>query len=167
MKQLIFLFALLTTTFTLQAQEGLKLGFHAGIPVSDTDEVSNFFAGIDGSYLFSVAESFYVGPTTGYSNFFGKTITSGTIELEVEDFGLVPIALTGVYTQGDESFIAGGDFGYGFLTNTTGSDGGFYYNPFIGYDFGGAEGTIGYEGLSVDGATFAGVYLGIAFSPGN
>jgi len=143
MRRLLVMFcAIVGFTFTSQAQEGFRGGAHLGI------------------YLFEISDSFYVGGASGYTQFFGSDIAGlGSIE----DFGLIPVAASALYSQGDQSIIAGADLGYAFLTNFIGNDGGFYYNPFVGYDFGAFEATVTYEGVSVDDATVSGLFLGATF----
>ena len=160
MKKVLFIaIACLGFAFSSQAQVGFKAGGHIGLPVSDAEDVSSFLAGVDLAYLVEAGTNFYVGGATGYTNFFGEDVGA----FEFEDFGIVPIAASGLYTQGDGSFLAGVDLGYAFFTNIDGSDGGFYYNPKVGYDFGAPEVTFSYKGVSEGDATIAGITAGFAY----
>lgn len=117
--------------FTNAQSEGtnwLKVGVHAGIPTGDASDASSFALGVDAKYQFLDLESFGVGVATGYTNYFGKEINN----IKVDDFGVVPVAALLRYYP-TQNFFIGTDLGYGFITGSGNSEGGFYYRPEIGY----------------------------------
>jgi hypothetical protein len=135
------------------AQGEIKMGVNAGIPLGDADEMSSLNFGADLAYLFGVADVFSVGPLVGYSHFLG--------EGERVDAHFIPIAASGRFKLSDAFFI-GADLGYAIGTED-GNDGGFFYRPKLGYDFG-IIGLIGsYSGIEVNGGTFNSLNLGIEF----
>lgn len=169
MKKIIVL-ALALVSFTVskaQVGEGtnwLKAGIHAGIPVGDMSEVSSFALGLDLKYQFLNAESFAIGVSTGFTNYFGKT--EGLIEYN--DLGVIPVAgLFRFYPT--ENFFLGTDVGYAFLTEevvtTDGSSsGGFYYRPEIGYHNDSWNIFAFYQGVVIDGFSPASVGVGINYN---
>lgn len=138
MKKIFVLAALAVFGFT-SAQEGFKLGAHIGIPSSDAGDVSSFTLGLDGAYMWNVAPSFDLGVASGYSHFIGKD--------NVDDFGFIPLALSGKYRFSNSPVSLGLDLGYGFSTKD-GIDGGFYYQPKIAYNFSQGELYLGYQGVN-------------------
>ncbi|ADX68119.1 MULTISPECIES: hypothetical protein [Weeksella] len=134
----------------LQAQStGFEAGVHVGIPVGDVSDASNFNIGLDVAYLYPVAQNFRLGLASGYDHFVGKD--------NVDDFGFIPLAASAKFTP-TQNFFVGADLGYAFATND-GMDGGFYYQPKVGYSgalvdvygfYKGVSGTNKYEVLGVE-----------------
>lgn len=139
----------LTQTY---AQENFKFGGNIGIPVGDAD-VYDLNYGADFAYFFEVSEGFKVGPMLGYTGY----------SVEGENISFLPIAATGRYQFSDNAFFLGADLGYA-LGLEDGVDGGFFYRPKVGYDFGLLGVIASYSGISVDGGTFSSVNLGVEFS---
>ena len=102
----------------------LKAGISASAPVGNTSNFSSFALGVDLSGQFMASKNVGLGIASGYTNFFGKN--GGN------DFGIVPLGALLRYYPASEGFFAGTDLGYSFLTNS-GSDGGFYVKPQLGY----------------------------------
>lgn len=149
-----------------QTTGGFKLGAHVGLPVGDIADYTSLNAGVDLAYTWKVAPSFDLGITTGYSHYFGKDYTynfMGTsYTVEAEGTGMIPIAATAQYgfTGG---FFIGADLGYAIFTQE-GSDGGFLYQPKIGFSFKEKNDLyVGYKGISVDGGTISSINLGYAY----
>lgn len=135
MRKLILLFALFVvgTTYAQDVNvdnvtsdnSWLKIGLNAGLPVGDVDDFASFSSGLDLKGQFLVTPNFGIGIATGYTHLFGKD--------EAEDFGIIPAAAFARYYFQQSGLFLGADFGYGFLTNVDGNDGGLYLNPQIGY----------------------------------
>ncbi|GEC71850.1 hypothetical protein SAMN05443543_105261 [Flavobacterium flevense] len=165
MKKIILTAAALFAFGFANAQSGsFKLGAHVGLPTGDIKDFSSVNLGADVSYTWSVAEGLDVGIATGYSNYLGKTVdVEGFGSFKAEDSGFVPIAATGQITLTNNLFV-GADLGYAIFTGSdNGSDGGFYYQPKFGYQMNVTGIYVSYKGISVDGATFSSVNLGVNF----
>jgi len=157
---LIFCFSLLGTAF-MQAQSGLRVGANIGLPVGDIEEVSNFQAGADVAYLIGVADMLYLGPKIGYTRFFMEDMDSEFGDFEIDDPAFLPIAASGRVSLA-RGFFFGTDLGYAVGLND-GNDGGFFYKPQVGYNFGKIGLLASYTGISVDGGSFGSINLGIEF----
>ena len=157
---LFICFALIGTT-VMQAQNGLRVGANAGLPVGDMEEISDFAIGADLAYMVGVADMLYVGPKIGYTRFFIEDIDTEFGDFEIDDPSFLPIAATGRVSLA-RGFFFGADLGYAVGLND-GNDGGFYYRPQVGYNFG-VIGLVGsYTGISVDGGSFNSVNIGVEF----
>ncbi|MDG4945664.1 hypothetical protein NMK71_04490 [Weeksellaceae bacterium KMM 9713] len=136
MRKLSVLFMLLIGfAFTNAQSEGsnwLKVGIHAGIPVGDAGDFSSFALGVDAKYQFLDLESFGIGVATGYTNYFGKEMDIAGYKVDMDDFGVVPVAALFRYYP-TQNFFVGADLGYGFLVGDNVDGGGFYYRPEVGY----------------------------------
>lgn len=134
------------------AQGNIKFGGNIGIPVGDAD-VYDLNYGADLAYFFEVSDGFSLGPMVGYTGY------------SVDDFNVsfLPIAASGRYAFQASSFFLGVDLGYA-VGLEDGLDGGFYYRPKVGYDFGLLGVIASYSGISVDGGTFSSLNLGVEFS---
>lgn len=157
---LIFCFTLLGTA-ALQAQSGLRVGANIGLPVGDIEEVSNFQLGADLAYMVGVADMLYVGPKVGYTRFFIEDMENDLVSIDIEDPAFLPIAASGRISL-VRGFFFGADLGYAVGLND-GNDGGFYYKPQAGYNFGKIGLMLSYTGISVDGGSFDAINLGIEF----
>ncbi len=161
-KVFIMAIAALGFTFGAQAQEGLSAGINLGLPVGDAGDVSGFNVGADFSYLSEISDDFLAGGTIGYSHFFGKKITEGSIEIEFDDIMFLPIAASGKYMV-SEDFSIGADLGYA-LGLKDGVDGGFYYRPRVAHKIADTiELNLSYSGISVDNGTWSTLNLGVMF----
>lgn len=143
-----------------QTAGNFKLGAHIGLPVGDTSDVSSFNLGADAAYVWTVAPNFELGLTTGYTTYLGKEFTVGGITYKPDALGIIPVAATGQYNVSGGLSI-GADLGYGIVTNS-GSDGGFYYQPKIGYNFDRSNVYLGYKGISNNG-TVSSINLGYLY----
>lgn len=159
----IFLMGAFALFGVVNAQStGFKLGAHVGLPTGDANTFYNFYVGADVAYMWPVSAEFNLGLASGYSAFTGKTVSG----YKVPTLSLVPIAAAAQYNFSPQ-FSLGVDFGYGILFASGGnSDGGFYYQPKIGYHFGPSEVDLGYMGVSKNGSTLGAVTLGYAYSFG-
>ncbi len=102
---------------------GVEGGVHIGIPVGDVSDLSGFNIGLDLAYLYPVSENFKLGIASGYDHFIGKD--------DFKDFGFIPLAVSAKFMP-TQNFFVGADLGYAFATGDN-WNGGFYYQPKIGY----------------------------------
>ena len=167
MKKLVLVALVAIFSFgSINAQGSFNGGLHIGIPSGDVSDFASLNIGVDLSYLFEVSDGFDAGITTGYTHFIGKEKTfdfggEGSITVDAEDFGFIPIAGTARYGFSDQIFGAV-DLGYGISTN--GGTGGFYYQPKVGYNGETIDVFAFYKGISRDGATVGSFGVGAAFS---
>lgn len=131
---------------SMQAQEGgAKLGLSAGIPVGDSSDGSSFGLTLDAAYLFTVADSFQVGPATGYQHYFAKEYDTPFGTYKPDDMQFIPLA--GAARFDLDGLFFGADLGYAIGISDD-FDGGFYYRPKVGYNLGQAALVLSYTGLS-------------------
>jgi len=162
-KILLSAIAFMAFGFAAQAQEGgFQAGIHLGAPMGDAGDFSSFNFGVDVSYLWAVGDDFSAGLTTGYTHFLGKDYDTGFGEVKADDFGYIPVAATGQYSF--DAFFVGADLGYAIYAGSGDGDGGFYYQPKVGYHI--AEKLdlyVGYKGISVDGGSVSALTVGAAY----
>lgn len=101
----------------------------------------------------------YVGPLVSYSHYFAKDFEG----IKVKDIQHLPIAASGRINFGlENALFLGADLGYA-VGISTGTDGGIYYRPKVGYDFGRVAAIVSYTGID-DNATLNNLSLGFEFS---
>ncbi|HLW15339.1 MAG TPA: hypothetical protein VKX30_07585 [Flavobacteriaceae bacterium] len=163
MKKLgLFIIAILFLAPAVNAQvnQDIKLGVSAGLPLGDVKDYSSFNLSVDAAYLFEVADMVYVGPLVGYSHHFAKEYQG----FKGDDIQHLPIAASGRINFGlENAMFFGADLGYA-VGITSGLDGGIYYRPKVGYDFGGAAVILSYTGIDEDNITVNSLNLGVEFS---
>lgn len=165
MKQIILsAIAIVAFSFCANAQS-FNVGVHAGLPMGDAGDAYSFVAGADASYLAPVTDELSAGARVGYSNYFGKTIKADGVEIELSDMGFIPVTATGEYLF-SENFLGALDLGYAVATKK-GVDGGFYYQPKLGYAVSeNLKALVGYEGISNNGSSINALNLGVQFAIG-
>jgi hypothetical protein len=149
-----------------------RLGAHAGLPIGDAGDSFSFTLGADAAYMWSVADGVNLGVATGYSAWLGKTITvEGSESYKVETMSMVPVAASAEYLFTPE-FSLGVDLGYAFMfvggsdSGESTSDGAFYYQPKVAYHFGPSAVSLGYAGVSKNGATISSINVGYTYTFG-
>jgi hypothetical protein len=170
--------ALVLTVFTAsiigaKAQEGLTfgVGLNAALPIGDFHLSHTFGVGAHIQAEYGFSEQFKGVATTGYTAFFGKTITysdglGGTQSYKAKSVGLIPI-LVGARFYPSTSFFVGAQIGYGIFTGGEGSaPKGFEYRPQIGYDAGTIQIIGAYDGVSVTGGTLSTISLSAIYKFG-
>ena len=163
MKKVVLVAVLALFGFSVNAQEGLKVGANLGLPVGDAGDVSGFSIGLDAQYMFESAGEFDLGVATGFTNAFGKTIGDSNFSIEIDDIQFLPLAGVVRYKASEEISI-GTDLGYA-LGISDGNDGGFYYRPTVAYAVSeGVEINASYTGISLDGGSWTTINLGVLFS---
>ena len=168
MRKILFSVAALFTFGAVSAQDGgFSLGLHAGIPMGDIKDSSSANYGVDVAYMWPMGEGFKLGIASGYTNYSAKEYDLyipgfGTTTYKAKDAGFIPLAAAARLGLTENFFVAA-DLGYAFYTGEGDSNGGFYYQPKVGYDFMPFELFLGYKGISLDGGTFSSVNLGAAY----
>ncbi len=146
MKKLFFLFScVLGGALSMQAQGDFRAGIHLGPTIGDTSDFSSFNFGVDASYLFTIDDLFSAGVTTGYSSYPGKD--------DFSNYSFIPLAATG-RADFSENWFGALDLGYAIATDDAGGDGGFFYQPRLGWTNGQFDVYAYYQGISVQDATF-------------
>jgi hypothetical protein len=154
MKKIILSIAgLLVFGFANAQDGGFKVGAHIGLPLGDIKDFSSLNLGADVAYTWRVADKFDAGIVSGYTSYLGKD--------GFDAVGFIPVAATAQYSISDTMFL-GADIGYGIGASSD-TDGGFLYQPKVGYQTDKMEVYASYKGISVDGATFSSVNLGVNF----
>ncbi|GGD92226.1 hypothetical protein [Planktosalinus lacus] len=163
-KRIIFLSFLFLAVCSMQAQQKQGVKFEGGLalPVGDNFVETTFGLGADISYLFNVVESFQMGPSAGFYNYFGKGSTlppamgGGT----ASDVQLAPLAVSSRYYVIKELFV-GVDLGYGLrLDKDFEDESGFYYKPKIGFSFGPISTILSYSSVTGELDDFSAIHLG-------
>ncbi len=154
MKKIILSIAVLLVCGFANAQDGgFKVGAHIGLPLGDIKDFSSLNLGADVAYTWKVADKFDAGIVSGYTSYLGKD--------GFDAVGFIPVAATAQYSIAANMFL-GADLGYGIGASSD-NDGGFLYQPKIGYQTDTMEVYVSYKGISVDGGTFSSVNLGVNF----
>lgn len=144
-----------------QPTEGFTFGagVRLGLPIGDFGDVSSFGVGgeLQGEYGFSDMVSGVV--TTGYTSFFGKEYDiPGVGSFKPDATGYIPI-LVGARVYPSTSFFIGAQVGYGLFTGNGDSEGGFNYQPQVGYNAEKFQLALNYNGLSINSTNFSHIGL--------
>lgn len=144
-KKAIFALGVLATTAVSAQSSDMKNMFKIGVEggVSTTENASGNI-GVNVSYQHLVTPGFGLGLATGYNHFFGKDYTMYGVNVQNNDFGVVPLAALVRFYPAKTGFYAGADLGYGFIVgndkvtnnnlyNADMPNGGFYIKPEIGW----------------------------------
>lgn len=164
MKKILLFVAVAVLSFSVAQSQQMKLGVSAALPVGDMSDGYGFGAQADFSYLFQINEAFLVGPTASLFYYSGKKIDIGygLGSHKIDDAMFLPIGGSARFLL--EDFFFGADLGYGIGLSPSGNDGGFFYRPKVGYNFGNIGAVLSYSGIALDGATFGSVNAGVEFS---
>ena len=163
MKKILLIAAVAMLSFSVAQSQQMKLGVSAALPVGDADEAYGFGAQADFAYLFEINEVFFVGPSASLFYYSGKNIDMGPYgKFKVDDAMFLPIAASARFML--EDFFFGADLGYGIGLSPSGNDGGFFYRPKVGYNFGKIGAVLSYSGVALDGSTFSSINGGVEFS---
>jgi hypothetical protein len=164
MKKVLLVIALVAGSFissNAQAPEGFQFGggLRLSLPIGDFSKLSTLGIGgeLQGEYGFSENLSGVV--TTGYSSFLGKTLNVLGTSVKVDATGYIPI-LAGVRYYPSNNFFVGAQIGYGLFTGSGSSDGGFNYQPQVGYNAEKFQVALNYNGVSKNGGTLS--HIGLA-----
>lgn len=139
MKKLLLLGAFALLGGLTQAQEGFRLGAHVGAPLGDASDAASVTLGLDAAYMWNITKGLDIGVATGYSHFFGKD--------NVDDFGFVPVAVSGKYRFNKIPLFVGLDLGAGISTRNY-INSGLYVAPRVGYQMKNTELYLGFQSVS-------------------
>ena len=131
---------------TSYAQNQFSAGAHVGLPMMDASNIATFNIGLDLAYLHEVNPNFKIGAETGYSHFFGDSLT--------KDHPFIPIAAKAQYVFPKSSFFVDVALGYGISVNES-LTGGFYAYPKVGYKLGKGEAYLGLQTLFSNGYDYS------------
>jgi hypothetical protein len=143
------------------SEGGFKVGIHAGIPMGDAGDLYSANFGADVAYMFSIADSFKLGVTTGYSFYSGKSYDFMGVSVKTNG-AFIPVAATAHYSLNQNWFI-GADLGYALYSGDGDGNGGFYYQPKVGYQMEKIEIFVSYKGIAVEGGSVSSVGMGAAY----
>ncbi|MGB5360319.1 hypothetical protein [Eudoraea sp.] len=159
MKHLILVFIFTLFGMGSYAQEGLKLGLHAGLPIDDFNDEISLMVGLDLGYMWALGEVVDLGISTGLIYGFKDSFQSDEIVSGLTDVQFVPLAAS-LRIWPSNSFSFGIDGGYGLGLNK-GNEGGIYYRPIIGVLLGPmTEINLSYTGIQLENRTWNTVTLG-------
>lgn len=169
MKKILTLAFLTITFYGVNAQSKFQHEVIAHLPIGESKDISSFGISIKTDYLFELSGKFKLGPSVGYSYFFGETTSFDLgdviLELDVDNFQFLPVAAAAQYYFTPKLSLRV-DLGYAISLN--GGDGGIYFSPKLGYDITDKLGVkFGYSRIThardVD-LDFNTIDLGLAFS---
>lgn len=144
MKKVLVVFAIvLGGMLSTNAQGTFRIGAHLGLPVGDASDYSNFTYGLDASYLWPITDMFSAGAATGYSSYSGKD--------DYINYSFIPLAATG-RANFAETWFGALDLGYAIATDSD-TDGGFFYQPKVGWSDGKVDVFVFYQGISIKDAS--------------
>lgn len=129
MKKILFLLVMIIGLGEVKAQdEKIHLSAQAGFPTGTFSNAFNFHFGLEGTYYFldEVADGLKIGATAGYNLFSSSD--------DFPNFDFITLAASGRYDFTEE-FFARLDMGFG-IGLEEGSNGGFLFEPRVGYSLG-------------------------------
>jgi len=131
MKNFFLACVLIFGASTMEAQEGIKIGIHGGLPIDDFNDAVSLSLGLDVGYMYALGEIVDIGVITGFIHGFAETFDSQVIVADLPNMQFVPLAAS-VRIWPSNSLSFGVDAGQAFGINE-GNDGGLYYKPILGY----------------------------------
>lgn len=132
----------------------LGVGVRIGAPVGDFSNTHSVGIGAELQAEYGFSEMLSGVFTTGYTNFFGKTVAG----YKYNSVGIVPL-LAGVRVYPSQNFFIGGQIGYGILAGNGYNSGAFSYQPGIGYNAPDFQIGLNYNALTKNGGTVAHIGL--------
>lgn len=176
MKKILLFTAFAVFAFTAVQSQNMKAGVDVMLPLGDVQDGYSFGVGGNFTYFFEINEAFLVGPQASILAYMGKDNNGYKPDTAI----FLPIAASARFVI--EEFFFGADLGYGIGLSPSGNDGGFFYRPKAGYNFGAIAAVLSYSGISskttvkVPGiagipgyevsknSTFSSINLGVEFS---
>jgi len=144
----------------IQAQGNLEAKVEVGFIIGDASDFTSLSIGAALAYFFEVSDVFQVGPEIGYTNYFGKDFTSGSITFKADDFGVVPILGKAKYNLSDQIDLEGGA-GYAVFTGD-GGGGEFTWRIDGSYEFSdGWRAAVGFNSITGDGGSIDSFLIGV------
>ncbi len=142
----------------VEGDQDFAIGGLAALPIGTPADVADYGLGVELMYLRALNKKWDIGATIGYSRYF---VDEDLEALGREDFGFVPIALTGMYAIGDLGFGAGLDAGYAIGTGED-NNGGFLYEPKAYLETSRFIFSLGYRGILLEDDEFDTIKFGFA-----
>ncbi|HLV14533.1 MAG TPA: hypothetical protein VKY41_05085 [Xanthomarina sp.] len=146
MKKILLFAAFAVFAFTTVQSQNMKAGASIALPVGDAGDASSIGAQLDFAYFFDINEAFKVGPMASFFFYNGKDYDYPGGKIKGESFLFLPIGGSARYII--EDFFFGADLGYGIGLSPDGNDGGFFFRPKAGYNFGSLAAILSYSGIS-------------------
>lgn len=132
----VFLFCTNANAQSTNSNFRLGIGVDGLVPVGSLTNTSNFGLGITPKLQYTFTNKFAVTLTSGFYNFFGKTITladglGGTVSLKTK-LQIVPVKLGARYFVTPDFYVAG-EAGVGFEVENGSGPTDLLLSPAVGY----------------------------------
>ncbi len=161
-----FSFFLLFFTICLSAQQGLKLGIQAGLPLNEFNEEVGIVIGADLGYMWALGEVIDLGLAVGYIHGFPEKFDRDNPLTDFPSTQFIPLAGS-LRIWPSNSFSFGVDVGQALGINE-GNEGGLYYRPILGYLMGPkTELNISYTGIQLENRAWNTLTLGVLYTFSN
>ncbi|HLW30756.1 MAG TPA: hypothetical protein VKX40_00740 [Aequorivita sp.] len=147
MKKILLFTAFAIFAFSTAQSQNMKVGVDAMIPMGDVKDGYSFGIGGNFTYFFEINEAFLVGPQASLLYYMGKETNGYKPDAAL----FLPLAGSARYII--EDFFFGADLGYGIGLAPDGNDGGFFYRPKAGYNFGVISAVLSYTGITSNRTT--------------
>jgi hypothetical protein len=171
-KIILFATALSLSVMAVQAQSRYHQkftfggGVNLGLPTGDFSNGWNVGVGFQLQGELEVAHNATAVFTTGYSDFFGKTLDLPGFSGKLPNVGFIPF-LAGIRLYPSEQFFIGGQIGLGTFTNTGASGNtGFDFYPQLGFNGNSCQLIMGYNIVSLSGGSNTNLLLTAIFKFG-
>jgi len=152
MRKLLLFAAFAVFAFTTAQSQQMKAGVDVMLPMGDVKDAYSFGFGGNFTYFFEINEAFMVGPQVNLLYYMGKETDLGMgVKYKPDAALFLPIAASARFSL--EEFFFGADLGYGIGLAPDGNDGGFFYRPKAGYNFGAIGVVLSYSGISSKSTT--------------
>jgi len=143
-------------------------GLNLNLPTGDFSNGWTFGLGFQLQGEWGLASNVTGVATTGYSQYFGKTVSiPGYGGFTTPNIGFIPF-LFGIRVYPSETFFIGAQAGFGTFTNTGASgNSGFDFYPQIGFNGRSAQLILGYNVISVSAGSNANLEMTAIFKFGH
>ncbi len=163
MKQTVYVFVFILFGWSINAQEGFKLGIQGGLPLGDFNDAVSLFVGADVGYSWALGELVDLGATAGFIHGFAETFQDQAVSVDLPNVQFLPLAAS-IRIWPSNSFSFGIHAGTALGINE-GNDGGLYYRPIIGFLLGPqTELNLSYTGIQLDESTWNSANLGVIYT---
>jgi len=156
-----------TTTTSKNADSSpwrLGFGIEGGIPTGDAKDGSNFELGGSARLQYGLSDAFDLTLTSGYNNFFAKSVTIDNVSVKGQDLGIVPVKL-GIKAFFAQNIYFGAEAGAGFETVTDGNTK-LILSPALGWANQHWDVGVNYTNYSGQGNNYGSVGLRLAYGFG-
>lgn len=146
----------------------LGIGVEGNIPTGGINDGYGFVLGGTARLQYGIADNLALTLTSGYYNFFAKSVDVGNVSVKGPNFGIVPVKL-GIKTFFTDNLYFGAEAGAGFVTNKSiSSDGNtkLVLAPALGWADKSWDVGVKYENFSGQGSHFGMLGLRLAYGFG-